>query len=60
MKERGVEFVGEPEEQMYGIDVGFRDPSGNNVRIGEPQRRLRSLTRSSISRSDGGPNPIRS
>ena len=33
MKERGVEFVGEPEQQMYGIDVGFRDPSGNNVRM---------------------------
>ena len=35
MKERGVEFVGEPEEQMYGIDVGFRDPSGNNVRLSQ-------------------------
>ena len=23
----------QPEEQMYGIDVGFRDPSGNNVRL---------------------------
>jgi predicted enzyme related to lactoylglutathione lyase len=33
MKARGVEFIGEPEEQMYGIDVGFRDPSGNNVRL---------------------------
>ncbi len=33
MKDRGVEFVGEPEQQMYGIDVGFRDPSGNNVRM---------------------------
>jgi hypothetical protein len=35
MKDRGVEFVGEPEQQMYGIDVGFRDPSGNNVRMAE-------------------------
>ncbi|MGB7818767.1 MAG: VOC family protein [Ornithinibacter sp.] len=35
MKARGVEFVGEPEEQMYGIDVGFRDPSGNNVRLSQ-------------------------
>lgn len=33
MKARGVEFVGEPEEQIYGIDVGFRDPSGNHVRL---------------------------
>ena len=35
LKARGVEFFGEPEEQMYGIDVGFRDPSGNNVRLSE-------------------------
>ena len=35
MKARGVEFIGEPEEQMYGIDVGFRDPSGNNVRLSQ-------------------------
>jgi hypothetical protein len=35
MKERGVEFVGEPEEQLYGVDVGFRDPSGNNVRLSQ-------------------------
>jgi len=35
MKARGVEFVGEPEEQIYGIDVGFRDPSGNNVRLSQ-------------------------
>ena len=35
MKERGVEFVGEPEEQLYGVDVGFRDPSGNNVRMSQ-------------------------
>jgi predicted enzyme related to lactoylglutathione lyase len=30
---RGVEFIGEPTEQPYGIDVGFRDPSGNNFRL---------------------------
>ena len=35
LKARGVEFVGEPEEQVYGIDVGFRDPSGNNVRLSQ-------------------------
>jgi uncharacterized glyoxalase superfamily protein PhnB len=35
LKDRGVEFIGEPEEQMYGIDVGFRDPSGNNVRLSQ-------------------------
>ena len=30
---RGVEFQGEPTEQPYGIDVGFRDPSGNQARL---------------------------
>jgi uncharacterized glyoxalase superfamily protein PhnB len=35
LKARGVEFTGEPEEQPYGIDTAFRDPSGNNLRIGQ-------------------------
>jgi uncharacterized glyoxalase superfamily protein PhnB len=35
LKERGVEFTGEPEEQPYGIDTAFRDPSGNNLRIAQ-------------------------
>ena len=30
---RGVEFTQEPTEQPYGIDAGFRDPSGNHMRI---------------------------
>ena len=29
----GVETTGEPMEQVYGIDFGFRDPSGNHFRI---------------------------
>ena len=33
LKSRGVEFVEEPEERPYGIDAGFRDPSGNHLRI---------------------------
>jgi catechol 2,3-dioxygenase-like lactoylglutathione lyase family enzyme len=33
LRERGVEFVSEPEEQPYGIDTGFRDPSGNSFRL---------------------------
>jgi len=33
LKAKGVEFVGEPEKQLYGIDVGFRDPSGNHLRL---------------------------
>ena len=32
-KGRGVEFVEEPEERPYGIDSGFRDPSGNHLRL---------------------------
>ena len=30
---RGVEFTEAPEERPYGIDAGFRDPSGNNFRL---------------------------
>ena len=35
MSARGVEFVEVPTDQPYGIDAGFRDPSGNNVRIAQ-------------------------
>jgi uncharacterized glyoxalase superfamily protein PhnB len=30
---RGVEFTETPEERPYGIDSGFRDPSGNAIRL---------------------------
>jgi catechol 2,3-dioxygenase-like lactoylglutathione lyase family enzyme len=30
---RGVEFQQEPTEQPYGIDAGFRDASGNQMRM---------------------------
>ncbi len=33
LKERGVEFTDELEERPYGIDSGFRDPSGNSLRL---------------------------
>ena len=33
LKGRGVEFTEEPEERPYGIDSGFRDPSGNHLRL---------------------------
>jgi predicted enzyme related to lactoylglutathione lyase len=33
LKGRGVEFVDAPEERPYGIDAGFRDPSGNHIRL---------------------------
>ena len=29
----GVETTGEPTEQVYGLDFGFRDPSGNHFRV---------------------------
>jgi catechol 2,3-dioxygenase-like lactoylglutathione lyase family enzyme len=35
LKERGVEFSQEPTEQPYGIDAGFRDPSGNAMRMAQ-------------------------
>jgi uncharacterized glyoxalase superfamily protein PhnB len=30
---RGVQFSEPPEDRPYGIDSGFRDPSGNSIRI---------------------------
>jgi len=33
LKGRGVEFTQEPTEVPYGIDAGFRDPSGNQSRL---------------------------
>jgi predicted enzyme related to lactoylglutathione lyase len=33
LKGRGVEFTEAPEDRPYGIDSGFRDPSGNSLRL---------------------------
>jgi uncharacterized glyoxalase superfamily protein PhnB len=33
LKGRGVEFTEAPEQRPYGIDCGFRDPSGNSLRL---------------------------
>jgi uncharacterized glyoxalase superfamily protein PhnB len=35
LKGRGVEFTEEPQERPYGIDMGFRDPSGNSIRLSQ-------------------------
>jgi uncharacterized glyoxalase superfamily protein PhnB len=35
LRGRGVEFTEEPEERPYGIDAGFRDPSGNAIRLSQ-------------------------
>ena len=31
----GVEVIDKPTEQPYGIDFGFRDPSGNSYRVAQ-------------------------
>jgi uncharacterized glyoxalase superfamily protein PhnB len=33
LRSRGVEFTDPLEERPYGIDAGFRDPSGNSIRL---------------------------
>ncbi len=33
LRGRGVEFTEAPEDRPYGIDSGFRDPSGNALRL---------------------------
>ena len=38
LKERGVEFSDPLEERPYGIDCGFRDPSGNSIRLTQPSQ----------------------
>jgi len=40
LKSRGVEFTEDPEERPYGIDCGFRDPSGNSARLTQPREDL--------------------
>jgi catechol 2,3-dioxygenase-like lactoylglutathione lyase family enzyme len=39
LKGRGVEFQGEPAEQPYGVDVGLRDSSGNQMRVAQLRQR---------------------
>ena len=36
LRDRGVEFTEVPEKRPYGIDSGFRDPSGNSFRLTQP------------------------
>lgn len=35
LQARGVEITQEPMQQGYGIDMGIRDPFGNNIRIAQ-------------------------
>ena len=35
LKGRGVELTEEPQDQPYGRDCAFRDPSGNSFRLAE-------------------------
>src|ERR1700753_4128186 len=41
---RGVEFSEAPEERPYGIDAGFRDPSGNAIRLTQVHWSLSSVS----------------
>ena len=34
---KGVEFLQAPVDRFYGIDMGLRDPFGNNIRITQPK-----------------------
>ena len=34
LKARGID-IPEPQEQVWGIDTGFRDPSGNHIRLAQ-------------------------
>ena len=40
LKARGVEFSEQPEERPYGIDAGFRDPTGNSFRLTQVSERV--------------------
>jgi len=40
LRARGVEFTEVPEERPYGIDSGFRDPSGNSIRLTQVKETL--------------------
>ncbi len=40
LKGRGVEFTETPEERPYGVDCGFRDPSGNSIRLTQVNERV--------------------
>jgi hypothetical protein len=40
LRARGVEFTETPEERPYGIDSGFRDPSGNALRLTQVTQQL--------------------
>ncbi len=33
LRARGVEFSEPPKDRPYGVDSGFRDPSGNSIRL---------------------------
>jgi predicted enzyme related to lactoylglutathione lyase len=40
LRARGVEFTETPEDRPYGIDSGFRDPSGNSFRLTQVRQEL--------------------
>jgi predicted enzyme related to lactoylglutathione lyase len=44
LKAKGVEITQEPTEQPYGIDIGVRDPFGNQIRITQPAAEMGDIT----------------
>jgi catechol 2,3-dioxygenase-like lactoylglutathione lyase family enzyme len=59
LKGKGVEFLGEPTKQPYGIDCGFRDPFGNQGRINQPASEAGEITDEVKQRwADGRPDPV--
>ncbi len=43
LRSRGVEFTEAPEDRPYGIDAGFRDPSGNAFRLTQVSENFASV-----------------
>ena len=48
LKQRGVEFTEDPTERPYGVDCGFRDPFGNNIRLTQPTQRTSDFSEEEI------------
>jgi catechol 2,3-dioxygenase-like lactoylglutathione lyase family enzyme len=57
LKARGIEFTEAPEERPYGIDSGFRDPSGNSIRLTEVKLPATAWGRSRVLSRHAGKRP---
>ena len=63
LRARGLEFLQPPTQMPYGVDCGFRDPSGNHLRLGQLQEVTCRLTLAMSNVGAGGlslmPAPMR-